>query len=188
MRNIFQGKIEAYGFTVAIVVAFIASIFFGIMDVGKDTFLLFTVAIAIIYGVIEWRSPKETTDTGAWQRQIDHEYKLDINEKCVTLYRFEQVELTFQFIDPIEIQYVCRRNGFPPNFWRVILENGEYFLPDGGRCASKLEKEFIYSLPGYFDQRTIRVKCPSGFNSAKSMWRKNDPYPKRKRSRTAKVQ
>ena len=63
-----------------------------------------------------------------------------------------------------------------------MTATGEYLVPDGGRYARQLEQQFIYALPGYHEQAVVTVPAPAGYDRATSMWRKDDPYPKRELS------
>lgn len=140
------------------------------------------LGIALFWLVLSWqRNRARAEDSTTWQRQIDREYRLEISSNAIVLYHLEQIASHFEFIDPIEIQHIGR-DVFPPLMWKIVLKKGEFFLPNGGRYADEFKKQFIYLLPGYYEQKTVEAAPPEGFNSAQSMWRKEDPYPKREQS------
>lgn len=151
------------------------------------------------------RFAKFTTDdeSAAWQARIDRDYLLEIDGVTVTLYRNKtspaiqnhrdgedpieiqnfvagaEVLTKFDWINVIEVQSLSSNGKFPPLYWCFIMESGQYLIPDGGRYAGVLEQDFIYKLPRYHDQQVVEIQPPTGFDRALSMWRKNDPYPKR---------
>jgi len=151
---------------------------------SSSTWLLVVVGVlASAWAVFVGRPEKpKQEDPRAWQRQIDREYRLEIEGSQVTVFHLDQLCTCFAFHDPVEIQLLSRRDEFPPLSWKVITPAGEFMLPDGGRYAREFTARFVYALPGYYDQRVAFVSPPAGFRSAMSLWRKNDPWPKRERS------
>lgn len=138
---------------------------------------------ACAWAVFTWRSDRRRSEEpGAWQRRIDREYRLEIDGHHVSVFHLEQPCTRFDFKDPIEIQYLSRRDAFPPLFWKIVTPAGEFTLPDGGSYVREFRQRFISALPDYRAQRTVHVTPPAGFTGAMSMWRKDDPHPKVDRS------
>src|SRR4051812_15089773 len=82
---------------------------------------------ACAWGVFAWQADEPAPEEpGAWQRRIDREYTLAIEGCQVTVFHLEQPCTRFVFKDPVEIQYLARRNAFPPLFWKIITPTGEF--------------------------------------------------------------
>jgi len=151
----------------------------GLMGVDKRA-LLIVIAILAVLWLLLFRKPLSTQeDRGAWQRRIDREYRLEINESTITLFHNEALDAKFEWRNVLEVQMLRRRKTFPPLVWKIISRDGEFILPNGGRYAREFEKQFIYALPGYYEQKVVKISAAFEFTNAFSMWRANDPYPKR---------
>lgn len=153
----------------------------AVLDLPRTTLTVLAAALGalvVVFDLARWRH----RDAGAWQRQIDREFRLRIAGTTISVLRNEAVQVEFEWRDVVEIQSLSRRGTFPPLFWKVVTATGEYFVPDGGRYARQLEQQFIYALPGYHEQAVVTVPAPAGYDRATSMWRKDDPYPKRELS------
>jgi hypothetical protein len=121
-------------------------------------------------------------DPGAWQREIDRRFtlELDLEKNRFSLYDEARQTTTFIWGDIVEIQSF-HRTEFPPLMWNIITEKGSWLIPDGGSYAEALTDR-IYALPDYQTQEVVKISPPAGYNSASSMWRLNDHIPKRNRS------
>jgi hypothetical protein len=143
----------------------------GVVAVG----VAFIVTLALLQS---YRSGQKFKDAGAWQRQIDREYRLSIDGTDITLYRNETVATQFRWHGLVEVHLVSRRKAFPPLFWKITTADGEFFIPCGGRYAREFAKQLIYALPRYHEQRSVKVPAPEGYERAVSLWRKDDPHPR----------
>lgn len=149
------------------------------LELEKSIAMLFAAVFAMIWIGLEARFiRKKPADAGEWQRRIDREYRLEIDDTLLSLYRHDVLAGRFRWDGVNEIQ-LQRCAGFPHLLWRVIADHGEFLLPNGGRYAREFEMAFIYRLPGYYEQRVVKAQPLDGFRSASSLWRRNDRYPKR---------
>jgi len=117
-------------------------------------------------------------DVGAWQRQLDSRFtlELDIDSNRFSLYDGRQKTTSFVWANIVEIQSL-RREGFPPRMWNIVTESGSWLVPHGGKYAEVLNDR-IHALPDYQTQQVVKLRPPPGYDNASSMWRKDDHYPK----------
>lgn len=125
------------------------------------------------------KSTKSEVDPGEWQRQIEREYRIDIDGNFINVFRNGALEENFEWKNLIEIQHIQNERPFPPLLWKIITKDGQYLVPSGGSCTREFCQKFIYSLPEYYDQQTVSINGVGGSYIGNSMWRKEDPYPKR---------
>lgn len=118
-------------------------------------------------------------DPGAWQREIDRRFtlELDLERNQFSLSDEGKRTTTFIWDDVVEIQSLHRIE-FPPLMWNIITEEGNWLIPEGGRYAEALTDR-IYALPDYQTQEVVKISPPAGYNSASSIWRRDDHFPKR---------
>jgi hypothetical protein len=138
---------------------------------------LVIAAVALVWLGFLFREVRNQPRSGEWQRQIDREFELRISDGTVTLLRHKNAVSTFVWNDVREVQSLSHSQ-FPPLWWRIIGSGGVFDVPCGGRYAEEFERRFIYALPDYRAQQVVQIPAPQGFRHAKSMWRKDDPYPK----------
>jgi hypothetical protein len=154
------------------------------------------VGVGLIAGLLRWPLPASVTaaiavaaalvllesrrhyDVGAWQRRIDQEFQLSVEGQRVTVVHHGRPVTQFEFAAPLEVQYLSRKE-FPPLYWKIVTQGGEYLVPDGGAVGTQFSSTFVYTLPGYEEQQVVRLPAPAGFDEAKSMWRKSDSFSKR---------
>lgn len=173
-----------YSFTLVLGLTFMVGMAWGFLNINKSLLIAVIFSLAVIWFLVWFKRDKsqKPEDPGAWQRLIDAEYRLEIHGSTVTLYRHDEQVTQFEWLNVIEIQHLRRKGDFPPLFWKIITEDGEFLIPNGGSYARTFEEQSIYALPGYYDQRVASIPAPEGYIHAMSMWRKDDPYPKRERS------
>jgi hypothetical protein len=132
-----------------------------------------------IIDLIDRATARADRDVGAWQRQIESRFtlELDIDSNQFFLYDGTRKTATFVWANIVEIQSLHRPD-FPPQMWNIVTESGSWLVPDGGIYAEALT-ERIYVLPDYHTQQVVQLSPPPGYDRAMSMWRKDDHYPKR---------
>jgi hypothetical protein len=170
--------IDKYGTRLILGVAVMLGLAIGLLQPNGSAIAVGAAGIAALALLLRHRSEQRLKDAGAWQRQIDREYRLSIDGANVTLYRNETVATQFRWHGLIEVQLVSRHKAFPPSFWKLTNADGDFFIPSGGRYAQEFEQQLIYALPGYYEQRSVTVPAPKGYELACSMWRQDDPHPK----------
>lgn len=170
--------IDKYGTRLTFGLAAVLGPAVGLLQLSGSVFVVGAAAITALALLVWYRSERKLKDPGAWQRQIDREYRLSIDGTNVTLYRNQTVTTQFRWHGLFEVQLVSRYKAFPPSFWKLTTTDGDFFIPNGGRYAREFEKQLIYALPGYYEQRSVTVPAPKGYERAHSMWRKDDPHPK----------
>jgi hypothetical protein len=170
--------IDKYGTRLTFGLAAVLGLAIGPLHLSGSVIVVGVTAIAALALLVQYWSEWKLKDAGAWQRQIDREYRLSIDGTNVTLYRNQTVTTQFRWHGLIEVQLVSRYKAFPPLFWKLTTADGDFFIPNGGRYAREFEKQLIYTLPGYYEQRSVTVPAPKGYERARSMWRKDDPHPK----------
>ena len=118
-------------------------------------------------------------DVGAWQRQIDRRFtlELEIDSNRFSLYDGTRKTASFVWANIVEIQSLHRKD-FPPLMWNIVTKSGSWLVPDGGRYADVLADR-INALPDYHTQQVVKLSPPPGYDRASSLWRKDDHYPKR---------
>jgi hypothetical protein len=118
-------------------------------------------------------------DVEGWQRQIEKRFTLELDNDLnqFSLYDGMQKTASFVWADIVEIQSL-RRKDFPPLMWNIVTESGSWLVPEGGRYAEALTDR-IHALPDYQTQEVVKLGPPPGYDSARSMWRKDDHHPKR---------
>ena len=57
-------------------------------------------ALVVVFDLARWRH----RDAGAWQRQIDREFRLRIAGTTISVLRNEAVQVEFEWRDVVEIQ------------------------------------------------------------------------------------
>lgn len=132
-----------------------------------------------IIDLIDRATARADRDAGAWQRQIERRFtlELDIDSNRFSLYDGTRKIASFVWGDIVEIQYLDRKD-FPPLMWNIVTESGSWLVPGGGRYAEALTDR-IYALPDYHTQQVVELSPAPGYDRASSMWRKDDHYPKR---------
>jgi hypothetical protein len=172
-----RGLIDKFGTGMILGLAAVFGLAAGFLQLGVIAFAIGVTGIAALVLLLH-RSEQKPMDAGAWQRQIDREYRLSFDGINVTLYRNETVAEQFRWHGLIEVQLLSRRRAFPQSFWKLTTEDGDFLIPSGGGYAREFVKRHIYALPGYYEQRSVAVPAPKGYVRAYSMWRKDDPHPK----------
>jgi len=132
-----------------------------------------------IIDLINRATARADRDAGAWQRQIESRFTLELDTDSNRFFLYDGTQKTASFVwaNIIEIQRL-RREGFPPRMWNIVTESGSWLVPDGGRYSEALTDR-IYALPDYHMQQMVKLSPPPGYDSASSVWRKNDRHPKR---------
>jgi len=132
-----------------------------------------------IIDLIDRVSARADGNLEAWQRKIERRFtlELDIDSNRFSLHDETETTASFVWANIVEIQSL-RRECFPPRMWNIVTESGSWLVPAGGRYAEVLTDR-IYALPGYHTQQVVKLSPPPGYDSASSMWRKDDNYSKR---------
>jgi hypothetical protein len=131
-----------------------------------------------IIDLIDRATTRPDRDVGVWQRQIERRFtlELEIDSNRFSLYDGTRKTASFVWANIVEIQSL-RRKDFPPLMWNIVTESGSWLVPNGGTYAEALTDR-IYALTGYHTQQVVKLSPPPGYNSASSMWRKDDHCPK----------
>jgi hypothetical protein len=164
-------------FAIALCTAALIGLLLGGLQVDR----MIVVILAALLGVVAaFPLSRRKTRGGMpeWRHRVDREYRLKIDGTTITLLHEDTPALRFEWRDVVEIQSVARE-GFPPLFLRIVTDAATYELPEGIRYTRELEQRFIHALPGYDEQRTVRAPLPEGAKRAASLWRRDDPHPKR---------
>lgn len=172
-RNRFLGK---YGVGVLLAATFLIGMAAAILKFAYAAAFLVIVPLVAGFAYLRFRRPDSRDDIAEWQRQVDREYRLDIDGNRIALFRNGVLTTQFVWSEVIEIQSIHRHDHFPPLWWKIITNSGEYLLPMGGHRLAEFERRFVHALSGYYEQRTVTIDQHNGVNS---LWRQNDPYPKR---------
>jgi hypothetical protein len=170
--------IDKFGSRLTLGLAVVLGLVIGALQLSGSALFVALASIAALAMLLWFRSEHKLKDSGAWQRQIDREYRLSIDGTNVTVYRHEMVAAQLVWHGIIEVQLVSRHNAFPPLFWKVTNVDGDFFIPCGGCYARQFEEQLLHRLPGYYEQRSVTVSAPQGYLRASSLWRKDDPHPK----------
>ena len=151
----------------------------GFLGLGRTAIALGAGAVAAVVLWITMRKSGHGLRDGAeWQRRIEREYRLDIEGQTISLFRNGRLETRFVWRDVVEVLSI-RVEAFPGVRWKIVTAEGTFLLPGGGRNMRPLADEFIYKLPGYYEQRAVDVPPQPPELHTASLWRKDDPYPKR---------
>jgi hypothetical protein len=134
--------------------------------------------IAIVLGFVEFRRSHRSrhrlaAENAARAARIRARYSVTIGGDVVTSRGGDGFEQSVRWseVDEILSGYEMIQNEKLLG-WILRSPNGECFVPDHAN-GSKALRDAIYSLPGYFEQASVRI------SRATSLWRTVDPYPKR---------
>jgi hypothetical protein len=80
-----------------------------------------------IIGLIDRMTARADRDVGAWQRQIETRFtlELDIESNRFSLHDGTRITVSFVGANVAEIQSLGR-DGFPPIMWNIVTENGSW--------------------------------------------------------------
>jgi hypothetical protein len=150
-----------------------------LLHLSRAAIVVGLISIGALAMLVQYRSDSRRENANTPQPQIDHEYRLSIDGTHVTLFRNQTVATQFRWHELLEVQLVSRHKGPSPQFWKLTTVDGDFFIPSGVDCSREFETQLIHNLPGYYEQRTLTAPAPEGYERALSMWRKDDPHPKR---------
>jgi len=84
----------------------------AVLDLPRTTLTVLAAALGalvVVFDLARWRH----RDAGAWQRQIDREFRLRIAGTTISVLRNEAIQVEFEWRDVVEIQSLSRRGTFP---------------------------------------------------------------------------